>query len=52
MNLPGGELRRRGAEDELSMRKYLQVSLPFDILLGTIIFCTGVNFHIFYRRET
>ena len=26
MNLPGGELRRRGAEDELSMRKYLQVA--------------------------
>ena len=25
VNLPGGELRRRGAEDELSMRKYLQV---------------------------
>jgi len=24
VNLPGGELRRRGAEDELSMRKYLQ----------------------------
>jgi len=23
VNLPGGELRRRGAEDELSMRKYL-----------------------------
>ena len=27
VNLPGGELRRRGAEDELSMRKYLQVFL-------------------------
>ena len=26
VNLPGGELRRRGAEDELSMRKYLQVA--------------------------
>ena len=24
MNLPGGELRRRSAEDELAMRKYLQ----------------------------
>ena len=24
VNLPGGELRRRSAEDELSMRKYLQ----------------------------
>lgn len=24
VNLPGGELRRRGAEDELSMRRYLQ----------------------------
>ena len=27
VNLPGGELRRRGAEDELSMRKYLQVAV-------------------------
>ncbi len=24
VNLPGGELRRRSAEDELSMRRYLQ----------------------------
>ena len=24
VNLPGGELRRRSAEDELSMRNYLQ----------------------------
>jgi exosome complex component RRP4 len=24
VNLPGGELRRRSAQDELSMRRYLQ----------------------------
>ena len=29
VNLPGGELRRRSAEDELSMRKYLQEGKRF-----------------------
>jgi exosome complex component RRP4 len=29
VNLPGGELRRRSAEDELSMRKYLQEGKGF-----------------------
>ena len=33
VNLPGGELRRRGAEDELSMRKYLQVFISHHLIL-------------------
>jgi exosome complex component RRP4 len=31
VNLPGGELRRRGADDELVMRKFLQEG---DLILG------------------
>ena len=33
VNLPGGELRRRGADDELVMRKFLQEG---DLILGII----------------
>ena len=33
VNLPGGELRRRSAEDELAMRSYLQVCQTFLIFI-------------------
>ena len=33
VNLPGGELRRRGADDELVMRKFLQEG---DLILGIL----------------
>ena len=36
VNLPGGELRRRSAEDELAMRQYLQEG---DLIRYNLDFC-------------
>jgi len=40
VNLPGGELRRRSAEDELSMRNYLQEG---DLVRINLIICVNLS---------